>query len=71
MPHGQKEEETESHIFDKVAKGSSDSTASEHPMHDENKEQVKASQADHQSKGPVIPDSQCSCGFIGDEGKLI
>ena len=55
MPHHPSEEETESHIFDKVARGNSESTASDHPLHDENKEPVKKATADdHQSKGPQI-----------------
>lgn len=58
MPHHPSEEETESHVFDKVAKGNPDSNASNHPMHDEKREPVKASAADHMSKGPVIPDSR-------------
>jgi hypothetical protein len=58
MPHHPSEEETESHIFDKVAKGNPESHASNHPLHDENKEAVKATAADHKSKGPVIPESE-------------
>lgn len=58
MPHHPSEEETESHVFDKVAQGNSESTASDHPLHKENEEPVKATAADHKSKGPVIPDSE-------------
>jgi hypothetical protein len=58
MPRHPSEEETESNIFDKVAKGNPESTASNHPVHAENEEPVKASAADHQSKGPAIPDSK-------------
>jgi hypothetical protein len=58
MPHHPSEEEAESHVFDKVAKGNPESTASDHPMHHENGGPVKATAADHKSKGPVIPDSK-------------
>lgn len=58
MPHHPSEEEAESNIFDKVAKGNPESNASSHPLHEENKEPVKATAADHKSKGPVIPDSE-------------
>jgi hypothetical protein len=58
MPHHPSEEETESNLFDKVAKGNPDSNASNHPLHNENKEPVKATAADHMSKGPVIPESE-------------
>ena len=58
MPHHPSEEETESNIFDKVAKGNPDSGASDHPIHAENEEPVKATAADHQSKGPAIPESE-------------
>ena len=58
MPAHPSEENTESNIFDKVAKGNPDSGASDHPMHDENKEPVKAAASDHKSKGPAIPDSE-------------
>ena len=56
MPTLPSEEQTESGIFDKVAKQSSDSTASSHQAH--NKE--KASAMDHRSKGPQISDSTWS-----------
>lgn len=64
MPHHPSEEETESHIFDKVAKGNPESHASNHPLHDENKEPVKATAADHKSKGPVIPESEPIPNFL-------
>ncbi|KAH0847030.1 hypothetical protein Z517_10124 [Fonsecaea pedrosoi CBS 271.37] len=54
MPVMPSEENTESHIFDKVAKESSDSTASDHPIH---KGEQKAQAHHHQSKGPQISDS--------------
>ena len=57
MPHGRGEEETESHVFDKVAKESDNSTASDHPMHKEGGD-AKASAQDHKSKGPQISDSK-------------
>jgi hypothetical protein len=60
MPHHPSEEETESNLFDKVAKGNPDSNASNRPLHDGNKERVKATAADHMSKGPVIPESEFS-----------
>jgi hypothetical protein len=52
MPHMPGEEKTEEHIFDKVAKESDDSTASDHPI------QQKATAQDHQSKGPQLSDSE-------------
>jgi hypothetical protein len=48
MPHHPSEEE----------KGNAESNASDHPLHRENQEPVKASAADHKSKGPAIPDSR-------------
>lgn len=45
-------------LTDKVAKESSDSTASDHKLHDEDHSHItsggKASAEDHKSKGPVI-----------------
>ena len=67
MPHHPSEEETESHIFDSVAKNSSDSsTASDHPIHDtqhksggeENKDAHQESIQIHSGKGPQIPDGK-------------
>ena len=58
MPVHPAEENAPSNIFDKVAKESNDSTASDHPLHDENKGPVKATAEDHKSKGPAIPDSK-------------
>lgn len=59
MPAHPAEEVTQSHIFDKVAKESSDSTASDHPIHDENKGPLKqATSEDHRSKGPQLSDSK-------------
>lgn len=60
MPVHPSEENTTSNLTDKVAAESKDSTASDHPIHDENKGPLKASAADHKSKGPAIPDSTCS-----------
>ncbi|EXJ86358.1 hypothetical protein A1O3_03309 [Capronia epimyces CBS 606.96] len=58
MPQHPAEENTQSHIFDKVAKESSDSTASNHPLHDENKGPLKqATSEDHRSKGPQLSDN--------------
>jgi hypothetical protein len=55
MPVHPSEEETASHVFDQVAKESSDSSTSDHPMHkDDGKFAVDA----HKSKGPQIPDSK-------------
>ena len=59
MPVHPSEETTTSNLTDKVAQESSDSTASDHHLHDENKGPVKASAADHKSKGPAIPESTC------------
>jgi hypothetical protein len=67
MPHHPSEEETESNVFDKVAKGNPESNASDHPMHKEGEEPVKASAADHQSKGPAIPDSKPTPSPTGSE----
>ena len=50
MPHHPSEEE----------KGNAESNVSDHPLHRENQEPVKASAADHKSKGPAIPDSRQS-----------
>jgi hypothetical protein len=66
-PHHPSEEETESNVFDKVAKGNPESNASDHPMHKEGEEPVKASAADHQSKGPAIPDSKPTPSPTGSE----
>lgn len=52
MPHHPTEEETDSHIFDQVAKESKDSTASDHAIHTE-----QAVTNAHNSKGPQIPES--------------
>lgn len=71
MPHHPSEEETESHVFDKVAKGNPESTASDHPMHDENGGPVKATAADHKSKGPVIPDSKPVSSSVSSEFKTL
>jgi hypothetical protein len=67
MPHHPSEEETESNVFDKVAKGNPESNASDHPLHRENQEPVKASAADHKSKGPVIPDSRQTPSLTGSK----
>jgi hypothetical protein len=55
MPVHPTEEQAESHIFDKVAKESSDSTASDHAIH---KDDAKTAVDPHKSKGPQIPDSE-------------
>lgn len=60
MPVHPSEETAPSGIFDKVAKESSDSTASDHPIHKENEGPVKGTAEDHKSKGPAIPDSRSS-----------
>jgi len=58
MPVLPSEENTDGNITDKVAKESSDSTASSHKLHDEGHSHAtpggKATAADHKSKGPVI-----------------
>ncbi|EHY57327.1 hypothetical protein HRR83_002814 [Exophiala dermatitidis] len=55
MPQHPAEENTQSNIFDKVAKESSDSTASDHPIHNENSGPLKqATSEDLRSKGPQI-----------------
>jgi hypothetical protein len=59
MPVHPAEEEAQPNIFDKVAKESSDSTASDHPLHQENEGPVKQATAkDLQSKGPQLSDSK-------------
>jgi hypothetical protein len=58
MPHHPTEENAPDHVFDQVAKESDNSTASSHPAHDENKGSVKATAADHKSKGPQIVESE-------------
>lgn len=59
MPQHPAEETAPSHIFDKVAKESSDSTASDAPLHKENEQPVKqaASAQDHKGHGPQLSDS--------------
>merc|ERR1712072_1214084 len=59
MPQHPAEETAPSNIFDKVAKESSDSTASDHPMHKENEQPVKqaASAQDHKGLGPQISEN--------------
>lgn len=54
MPAHPTEETAESGIFDKVAKESSDSTASSHEGHSTG----KAHAMDHQSKGPQISEGR-------------
>ncbi|KIW09171.1 uncharacterized protein PV09_00103 [Verruconis gallopava] len=58
MPHHPKEENTEGNLTDKVAKESSSSNASDHPLHREDHSHAssggKAHAFDHHSKGPVI-----------------
>jgi len=58
MPVHPSEENTGDNLTDKVAKESSDSTASDHKLHDEDYSHTtsggKASAQDHKSKGPVI-----------------
>ncbi|ETN40207.1 uncharacterized protein HMPREF1541_04483 [Cyphellophora europaea CBS 101466] len=61
MPVHPTEETAPSNLTDKVAQESSDSTASDHPIHDENKGPVKATADDHKSKGPAIPESTSRC----------
>jgi len=69
MPVHPSEENTESNIFDKVAKGNPDSGASDHPLHAENDEPVKADAADHKSKGPAIPEKMPDVEGSKDELK--
>ncbi|KAL6245243.1 hypothetical protein RBB50_008018 [Rhinocladiella similis] len=59
MPQHPAEETAPSHIFDKVAKESSDSTASDAPLHKENEQPVKqaASAQDHKGHGPQLSDN--------------
>jgi hypothetical protein len=71
MPQHPAEETAPDNIFDKVAKESSDSTASDHPLHKENEQPVKqaASAQDHKGLGPQISESKTyslsySCSFV-------
>lgn len=60
MPVHPNEENAPEGLTDKVAAQSKDSTASDHPLHDENKGSIshgKAAATDHKSKGPAIPES--------------
>lgn len=59
MPVHPSEEIAPDGLTDRVAKESSNSNASDHPIHDENKGPLKAAASDHKSKGPAIPDSTC------------
>ncbi|TID19716.1 hypothetical protein E2P81_ATG06883 [Venturia nashicola] len=58
MPVHPSEENTGDNLTDKVAKESSDSTASDHKLHDEDHSHStsggKATAEDHKSKGPVL-----------------
>ena len=54
MPVHPTEENTESGIFDQVAKESKDSTASDHPIHQEGKEPPKAAAEDHKSVSDMV-----------------
>lgn len=61
MPHHQSEEEAPSNLTDKIAQHSKDSTASDHPNHDENKGAFKtASEAIQGNPGPQIVESEYS-----------
>lgn len=53
MPHHPSEEEAPSNLTDKIAQYSSDSTASDHPLHKENKGPIEA--VSGSSHGPQIP----------------
>lgn len=60
MPVHPSEEEAPSGIFEKVAKDPSsntESTASDHAIHENEQTPAKASAEDFQSPGPVIPSS--------------
>ncbi|RMZ81478.1 hypothetical protein DV738_g2210, partial [Chaetothyriales sp. CBS 135597] len=59
MPHHPSEENAPSHIYDQVAKESSDSTASTHPLHDttDKSDKAKASIQDFTNKGPQITEN--------------
>lgn len=53
MPHHPSEEEAPTNLTDKVAQHSKDSTASDHPLHNENKGPIEAVSGG--SHGPQIP----------------
>lgn len=56
MPHHPSEEQAPDNLTDKVAQHSTDSTASNHPIHDENKGAVEEAGGPLKSKGPQIPE---------------
>lgn len=56
MPHHPSEEQTTGNLTDKVAQHSKDSTASDHPLHDENKGPLEEAAGALKSKGPQIPE---------------
>lgn len=57
MPHHPSEEQTTGNLTDKVAQESKDSTASDHPLHDENKGPLEEAAGALKSKGPQIPET--------------
>ncbi len=69
MPAHPTEETAPSGLTDKIAQGSQDSNASDHPIHDENKGPVEQAFSTGRSGGPQKPDSKhtnrltclCSC----------
>lgn len=73
MPHHPSEEEAPSGLTDKVAQHSRDSTASDHPLHDENKGPVEqgGAEAFKSSPGPQIVESMSTDGCLKGKEKLI
>jgi len=57
MPAHPSEESAPSNLTDKVAQHSKESTASDHPIHNENKGPVEGTVGSLQSKGPQIPEN--------------
>ena len=64
MPHLPSEEQAPDNLTDKVAQHSKDSTASDHPLHDENKGPVEEAAGALKSKGPQVPDGGGCNGVV-------
>ena len=59
MPHHPSEEDAPDNLTDKIAQHSRDSTASDHPLHDENKGAFETtSEAIKNAPGPQEPEGE-------------
>ncbi|KAK5077227.1 hypothetical protein LTS08_006083 [Lithohypha guttulata] len=58
MPSHPSEERAPEGLTDKIAQHSSDSNASDHPIHDENKGPIEEAGGPLKSKGPQIPEGK-------------